>query len=42
MCCNFGCLQRSQVDSAGAVAFHCERRCRVLLREVFLFGTATA
>jgi hypothetical protein len=26
----------------GAVAFHCERRCRVLLRDFFRFGTATS
>ena len=25
----------------GATAFHCERRCRVLLRDIFRFGTAT-
>jgi hypothetical protein len=31
-----------QVTSVAAVVFHCERRERVLLREVFLFGTATA
>ena len=30
-----------QVTKVGAVVFHCERRARVLLREVFRFGTAT-
>jgi hypothetical protein len=28
--------------SVGAVVFHCDRRDRVLLREVFRFGTATS
>ncbi len=31
----------AQVASAGTVAFHCERRWRVLLRDIFRFGTAT-
>jgi len=31
----------AQVTSEGATAFHCERRCRVLLRDIFRFGTAT-
>ena len=31
----------AQVTSVGATAFHCERRCRVLLRDIFRFGTAT-
>ena len=30
-----------QVTRAGADAFHWERRCRVLLRDMRLFGTAT-
>lgn len=29
------------VTSVGADVFHCDRRERVLLREVFRFGTAT-
>ena len=31
----------AQVTSVGTVAFHCERRCRVLLRDNRLLGTAT-
>jgi len=31
----------AQVTSEGATAFHCERRWRVLLRDIFRFGTAT-
>jgi len=30
-----------QTTSVGAVVFHCERRARVLLRDIFRFGTAT-
>ena len=30
-----------QVTRDGAVAFQAERRCRVLLRDIFRFGTAT-
>ena len=30
-----------QTTRAGTVAFHCERRCRVLLRDIRLLGTAT-
>ena len=30
-----------QVTRVGTVVFHCERRERVLLRDIFLFGTAT-
>ena len=30
-----------QVTRVGTEAFHCERRERVLLRDIFLFGTAT-
>ena len=32
---------QSNTDSAGAEVFQAERRCRVLLREVFRLGTAT-
>jgi len=31
-----------QATSVGAVVFHCERRARVLLRDIFRFGTATS
>ena len=31
----------AQVTRVGATAFHCERRWRVLLRDIFRFGTAT-
>jgi hypothetical protein len=31
----------AQVTSVGAVVFHADRRCRVLLRDIFRFGTAT-
>lgn len=31
----------AQVTNVGTVAFHWERRCRVLLRDIFLLGTAT-
>ncbi len=31
----------AHVTSTGAVAFHWERRCRVLLRDIRLLGTAT-
>jgi hypothetical protein len=31
----------AQVTRLGATAFRCERRCRVLLRDIFRFGTAT-
>jgi hypothetical protein len=31
----------AQVTSVGATAFQAERRCRVLLRDIFRFGTAT-
>jgi hypothetical protein len=30
-----------QVTSVGALVFHCARRERVLLRDIFRFGTAT-
>ena len=31
----------AQVTNTGADAFHAERRCRVLLRDIRLLGTAT-
>ena len=31
----------AQVARVGATAFHCDRRWRVLLRDIFRFGTAT-
>jgi hypothetical protein len=31
----------AQSTSAVAVVFHADRRCRVLLRDIFRFGTAT-
>jgi hypothetical protein len=31
-----------QVTRVGALVFHCERRARVLARDIFRFGTATA
>jgi len=31
----------AQVTSDGATAFQADRRCRVLLRDIFRFGTAT-
>src|SRR6185436_1519516 len=31
----------AQFTRDGATAFHCERRWRVLLRDIFRFGTAT-
>ncbi|MDT4975174.1 MAG: hypothetical protein QOG98_932, partial [Pseudonocardiales bacterium] len=31
-----------QITRVGAVVFHCERRARVLLRDIFRFGTATS
>jgi hypothetical protein len=37
-----GCLHRSHGVSDGTAAFHAERRWRVLLREVFRFGTGTS
>jgi hypothetical protein len=30
----------AQVTRLGATAFHCDRRWRVLLRDIFRFGTA--
>ena len=42
MCASFGSRQRAQDTSVGAAAFHWERRCRVLEREVFRLGTATS
>ena len=40
-CGNFGALQFGHVTVAIGVVFHCERRERVLLRDIFLLGTAT-
>src|SRR5699024_4595297 len=37
-----GSRQRGQVTSTGRDAFHWERRLRVLLRDIFRFGTATS
>ena len=34
-------LQRAQVTRVGALAFHCERRLRVLERDILRLGTAT-
>lgn len=42
MCASLGSRQRAQDTRVGAVAFHWERRCRVLEREVFRLGTATS
>jgi hypothetical protein len=33
-------LQRAQVTRVGALAFHCERRLRVLDRDILRLGTA--
>jgi hypothetical protein len=43
VCGSFGWphARLGQVTSVAAVVFHCERRDRVLEREVFRFGTAT-
>lgn len=38
----FGSRQRGQLTSTGRDAFHWERRVRVLLRDIFRFGTATS
>ena len=42
MCASLGSRQRAQDTSVGAAAFHWERRCRVLERDVFRLGTATS
>ncbi len=44
MCGGFNAPQArlEQVASVGTVVFHIERRERVLLRDIFRFGTATA
>jgi hypothetical protein len=42
MCGGFCSLQRWQGASVVAVVFHCARRERVLLRDIFRLGTATA
>ena len=41
VCASFFSRQLVQVTIAAALVFHCERRLRVLEREVFRFGTAT-
>jgi hypothetical protein len=43
VCGSFGRRQArfSQVTSVGAEVFHCDRRDRVLLRDIRRFGTAT-
>lgn len=42
MCAMCFSLQRAQATRVGVAAFHCERRWRVLEREVFRLGTATS
>ncbi len=37
MCCCFGSWQRSHETRVGTAAFHCDRRWRVLLRDIFRF-----
>src|SRR5579875_3149879 len=39
---SLGLRHCGQVVSGAAVAFHCERRDRVLLRDILRFGTATS
>lgn len=41
-CGSFGDRHCWHATVATAVAFHCARRDRVLLRDIFRFGTATA
>jgi len=41
-CGSFGLRHCGQVTSVGAAVFHWERRDRVLLRDIFRFGTATS
>jgi hypothetical protein len=41
-CESFGSRQRGQAVREGAMAFQFARRERVLLRDIFRFGTATA
>jgi hypothetical protein len=40
-CGSFGERHCGHATVATAVAFHCARRDRVLLRDIFRFGTAT-
>jgi len=42
VCGSLGSRHRSQRTSVGAMAFHCARRDRVLLRDILRLGTATA
>ena len=44
MCGSLGWPQArlGQLTRVGALVFHCERRARVLARDIFRFGTATA
>jgi hypothetical protein len=42
VCGSFGARQFGQLTSADAVAFHCERLDRVLLRDILRLGTATS
>lgn len=42
MCGRFGCAQFGQAATTVAVVFHCDRRERVLERDIFRFGTATS
>src|SRR3954453_419642 len=42
MCGCLLALHCGQVVSVVAVVFHCDRRARVLLRDILRFGTATA
>jgi len=39
---SLGSRHCGQLTSAGAVAFHCDLRDLVLLRDIFRFGTATS
>lgn len=41
MCAGRFSLQRAQVTSVGALAFHWERRLRVLDRDILRLGTGT-
>jgi hypothetical protein len=42
MCGRFGERHCGQLTSTTAVAFHWDLRARVLLRDIFRFGTATS
>lgn len=41
-CGSFGLWHCGQLTSVGAEVFHCERRERVLLRDILRLGTATS